>query len=115
MLSGLQPGVHAGKDIFERDHLDGSGIDFVEAALDLRVPGGFDFGVGLDSFFDEQALDKPVDFFGRQLTGFFEDFLGGAGHVEIVARKWISGHKGETLEQIEKSEGRDLWRPTHFA
>lgn len=35
LTPGLEPGIHAGQNLFTRDHLHRPGIDLVEAALDF--------------------------------------------------------------------------------
>jgi hypothetical protein len=80
------PCVHAGKNILEREHLHGPGIDLDYALLDLRFPGSLNLRIAGAVTALEQLPDKPIDIAGREATDIFEDFGGGALHVEIVAR-----------------------------
>jgi len=52
---------------------------------DLFLPGG-EFLVRHREGFAQKIFDEPIAFSGREMAGFFEEFSGGAGHGEIVAR-----------------------------
>jgi hypothetical protein len=67
-----------------RNHLHSAGIDLVETALDLIVPGSGDYSLGF--FRDKKALGQPVSLIRRELECFFKEALGVRTHGIIVAR-----------------------------
>lgn len=87
--------VHAGEKVFERDQFHGPGIDLVQAALNLAVPGGLDFRFRTAIPLLKKVFNEPVHLPGRQLAGVFESFLGAAVQGEIVARNRLPNLKIE--------------------
>src|ERR1039458_1742641 len=94
MASNAQPGSrlrrktcnHLGAYLLSRNQFHGPGVDLVETALDFAVPGGLDLLFRPAVPVLKKVLNEPVHLTGRQLTGIFENFCGGAAHGEIVAR-----------------------------
>src|SRR5208337_4373896 len=73
--SGLETSIHACENIFTRNHLHLTGVDLIEAALDLRVPGGFHFS-GRDALIvDQEEFRQPLSFVRREPPGFIEESL----------------------------------------
>ncbi len=70
--------------------MNGHGIDLVEAALDLGVPGGLDFS-GRDALVvDREAFRQPLSLGWRELPGFIEESLRVRTHGGIEARNYLT-------------------------
>jgi hypothetical protein len=62
------------EDFFGRDALNFTGLDFFDAPVDLRVPGGFGFRVGGVDVIGETPHEF-ADLFGRPGANFVEDLV----------------------------------------
>src|ERR1035437_1425485 len=104
-----------------RNQFHGPGIDLVQTALDLAVPGGLNLRSRcVIPLLLKQALNEPVHLAERQLAGIFEDFLGAAAHGEIVARnrpqnQYLTGWLGSPGFKPTRPQcghrGRDCGQP----